>query len=346
MSRNPYLARVGFVALAIVLAVGTLLLWQQARLLQAHDAHVREQQRATLRVVESQHRAVLQNRAELVASDPAFAGYVEQAMGGVLPGMDIDTTSIVDLLRERQGQLGLVASAVLDRNGRIVASTVELARSGSLEGDALFARAQADLTMATGVREHEDGLLHVAVLPLAAVGVSEGFLVVGMPLDLRFAQDIAAAGGADVLLRHSDKGRIVASTLDARAASAQQALAQAGDAAPAQVSIDDAQRPVTVLPLLDSDRARVVLLAAAAPRDALAEALRMPWLAAVALLLSVLAAVAWLLWHRVLQPAGAIADYLDRAGAGDFRLQMPVASAGSMAPLAHSFNRLMARLSA
>ncbi|GHA72048.1 hypothetical protein [Cognatilysobacter bugurensis] len=345
MSRNRFLTRVGLVALALVLALGALLIWQQARLLHVHDAHVREQQRATQRAIENQHRAALQKRAEFVASDPAFAGYVEQAMGGALPGMDIDTTSIVDLLRERQSQHGLAASAVLDRNGRVVASTVELGRAGTLEGDPLFARAQTDLTVVTGVREQAEGLLHVAVLPLAAVGVSEGFLLVGMPLDLRFAQEIAAAGGGDVLLRHADSGRVVASTLGGAPAAILQALAQPGDAAPAQVLVGDADRPVTVLPLLDSDRARLVLLASAAPREALIGALRTTWLVAVAVLLLVLAAVAWLIWRSVLKPAAAIADCLDRAGAGDFRLQMPMAAAGSLAPLAHAFNRLMARLS-
>lgn len=345
MNGNRFLVRVGLAAVALLAALAAMLLWQQARLLHVHDASTREQLRAAQRVVETQHRAALQNRAELIAEDPAFAGYVEQAMGGVLPGMDIDTTSITDLLRERENQLGLAASAVLDRNGRIVASTVELAPSGTFEGDAVFARAQTDLAPATGVREHRDALLHVAVLPLAAVGVSEGFLLVGMPLDLRFAQEIAAAGGADALLRHAGTGRIVASTLGTRGAAVEPMLARAGNGAPAEVSIDEAQRPVTVLPLLESDRAKLVLLASAAPRAALVDALRMTWFVGAAALLLVFAAVAWGIWHRVLQPAGAIADCLDRAGAGDFRLQMPIDTAGSMAPIAHAFNRLMARLS-
>lgn len=344
MNRTRFMLRIGFAALVMLLVLAALAAWQQWRVLDTHDVLVREQLRATQRVVEAQYRDVLHTRAELVAGDPAFAGYVEQAIGGVLPGTEIDTTSIVDLLRERQSQLGLVASAVLDRNGRVIASTADFGPAGTLQGDPLFERAQADLTVASGVRPQGDALLHVAIVPLAAVGVSEGFLVVGLPLDLGFAQDIATASGADALLQAAADGPVVSSTLDA--GSVPPALTTAGSEALSSIEVDGVARPLTALPLFQSDRGRLLLLSSAGPRSALVSALRLPWITLAAVLLLALAMASVLLWRRVMRPVDAVIDCLDRAAVGDYRLQVPDAVAGSMRPLAAAFNRLMSRLAA
>lgn len=344
MDANRFLVNCGLVALASALALAGLMGWQQARVLNTHDAQVREQVRTTQRLVEAHHREALSDRAEQLAGDPAFAGYVEQAMGGALPGMSVDTTSIVDLLRERQGQLGLAASAVLDRNGRVIASTMPMPDSGTLQGDALFARARSNVALATGVWTKQDALMHVAVLPLAAVGVSEGFLLVAEPLDLRFAQTIATATGADVLL-HQARGGVVTSTLSPEARDAFPADALRGGTS-MSVDVDGATRPVFGFPLLESEQARLIVVAPDAPRTALAAAARLPWLIAGALWLLGVIGGGWLLWRRVLGPVDGIAGRLDRASGGDYHLQFPENAAGSMLPLASAFNRLMASLRA
>lgn len=344
MNANRFLMMSGVAAVVLTLSVAGLLSWQQTRVLQAHDAHVREQLLATQRLVEAQHRSDLHGRAEQVAGDPAFAGYVEQAMGGALPGMPVDTTSIVDLLRERQNQLGLTAVAVLDRNGRIVATTTRLPHTATLQSEPIFQRARADLAVATGVWAQGDTLLHVAVLPLAAVGVSEGFLLAGMPVDLQFAQAIASASGADVLLRAADTAPAVASTLRS-AVSTEQALAGASNGAGrVSVRVDGVDRPLISVPLMESKQVRLVMIAPDGPRSALASAVRLPWLAGGTLLLLALAGAGAWLWRHVLRPVEAIAGRLDRASGGDYHLHFPEDSAGTMVPLASAFNRLMARL--
>ncbi|MFC0679321.1 hypothetical protein ACFFGH_15915 [Lysobacter korlensis] len=341
MSAKRFLTVCVAAGLLLIGLLAAMLMWQRARVLSAHDAQLSEQVRAAQRVVETQHRDALRMRAEQVADDPAFAGYVEQAMGGALPGMPVDTTSIADLLRERQNQLGHSASAVLDRNGRIIAATADLAPSGTLQGDPVFERARAGLTASTGIRVQGEGLAHTAVLPLAAVGVSEGFLLVASPVDLRFAQSIASATGTDVILKKTGSPHPVASTLGTTSLDA---ATKASLSTAASARIAGAKRPVLRFPLLDSSVAQLIVVAPDAPRAALAGALTVPWLLLGAALLTALAAAAWSLWRFVLQPAEEVATRLDRASGGDYRLQFPEGEAGAMVPLASAFNRLMVSL--
>jgi hypothetical protein len=349
MNANRILGVPAAMAVALLLSLAAAMTWQKARVLQAHDAHVREQALAAQRLLEAQHRAELYQRAEQVAGDPAFVGYVEQAMGGALPGMTVDTTSIVDLLRERQSQHGLAALAVLDRNGRVVASTMRLSGSGALQDDPLVERTRTDLAATTGVWLRPDSLMHVAVLPLTAVGISEGFLLAGVPLDFEFAQALGSAAGADVSLQRTADARIVVSTLgdSAPAAPVDQAPAAAlRAAATASVAVDGVGRPVVSAPLLGSERVRLLMIPFDAPRAALASALRLPSLVAAALLLLAMACGGWWLRRCVLQPVKAIASRLDRAAGGDYHLQFPEHDAGAVVPLATAFNRLMANLRA
>ncbi|HTI95295.1 MAG TPA: hypothetical protein VL425_02145, partial [Rudaea sp.] len=68
----------------------------------------------------------LQLKVQLIAADPSTARYVSQASGTTdnLPGLsensEVDTKSIPDLLRERQGQFTFDLGVVLDAKGNVL----------------------------------------------------------------------------------------------------------------------------------------------------------------------------------------------------------------------------------
>ena len=181
-------------AAALILAIVALAAWQQSVLRASQQAADFDRARAVQALVETQAREDLIRRSELVADDTAFAGYVETAIGGALPGVPVDTTSLVDLLKERQERLGFALTAVLDQNGRVLGTTSTLLPDGARERSPVFVAARDSDATVTGVWSGAGGLYHVAVVPLSAVGISDGFLLTGVPLGRAYADAVSRAG--------------------------------------------------------------------------------------------------------------------------------------------------------
>lgn len=348
-NRTRYIALCALAGAALLVGVLGLLRWQDARL----GRVLADQRLATVAavqaLVEQQRGADLRARGELIAGNQAFAAYVAQSLGGALPGLPVDTTSIVDLLEERRGQLDLSMAAVLDGQGRVVAATRQFASLDNWLAEPLFVQARDSVAAGSGLWAGGDRLLHVAVLPLAAVGTSDGYLLVAMPVDRSLAEAIALASGAEVaLLRGTARGMTVeTSTLAPEAEQALVATLADADArvvTPAVLDLQGQRYPTSVRPLLGSDNGQVLALIPPAPQAVLAEAAAMPWRVGSLALGLVLLLGAWLLWRRVLQPTDAVAQLLERAGSGDLRLQFPEENAGAMARLAAAFNALMQSL--
>lgn len=339
--------RAAVFALMLLVASLALLAWQDARIVSAHTADSVERARAVQALVERQQGDDLTQRAGLIASDAAFSDYVGQALGGALPGVPVDTTSIIDLLAERQQQLKVSLAAVIDGSGRVIAQSGLDPQRETVKADPVFERARRSLTVATGLWEQDGQLLHAAVMPLAALGSSDGFLVVALPVQRDFAQAIATASGADVTLLHAsrDGPAIVASTLPASNDDVLDAVR--GGSTPGAlltVSVDGDPRRALTSQVLGSDAGTLVLMPKTAALAAMTRASRVPWLIGTLVLALGLGLAGWWIARMVVRPVSEIADRLDRAASGDVHLQFLESEAGAMTGLAAAFNRMTASL--
>ena len=332
-----------FALILLALSLG-LLAWQDERLAAVHTSNQIERAQAVQTLVERQQRNDLTQRAELIAGDAAFSDYVGQALGGALPGVPVDTNSIVDLLAERQQQLELSVAAVVDGSGRVVAHSGLDRRRETLKGDPVFDEASRKLTVATGLWEQDGQLLHVAVIALATLGSGDGFLLVALPVKREFAQAIATgSGGAVALLRTSKDGLVIVdSTLPESTNDAVQAAARSVSKPGARVALDvdgESRRGFTSK-LLGSDAGMVVVLPPPESLTGLTRASRLPWLLGTLLLALGLGVAGWWILRNVLRPVDAISKMLDRTSSGDFHLQFRESDAGAMTGLAAAFNRM------
>lgn len=336
--------------LAVVTVLVGLVLWQQSRLARALGADRLQTGQIAQRVIEAQYSERLQTRVELIAGNQAFVGYVAQALGGALPGVPIDTRSIVDLLQERREQLGLAVAAVLDAQGTLVVATERFSEGRQLSGEPLFVQARDNQAIASGVWLDGERLLHVAILPLAADGSSDGFLLVGVPLDHAIARAVADVGGTEVaLLAVTREGvRIMASTLDAAAETALgQALPQGTAALPnGALRLPGSSPSASVAPLFGGGVGQLVTLVSPTRGVVASPSLLLPVLLGGALAVTLVLACALLWWRRVAEPSAVLAGLLDRAAAGDYHLKADDGGEGVVARVAASFNKLMAHLQA
>ncbi len=164
----------------------------------------------------NEQRRQLELVSQLMASDPAFVGYVAQAgTGGGLPGMQVDSVSINDLLRERQQEFGFDFALVTDAKGEEIArSNQRMSGSRDLRNRPLVSRALNTLVPVNGYWKEEDGFFLAAAVPLSRGRTIIGVLVTGSLVDAAFAQRIATVGGSDVafLLGSNSGFQPVAST--------------------------------------------------------------------------------------------------------------------------------------
>lgn len=169
---------------------------------QAVLAHFRERRAQELALISSSF-----------SSDPAFRGYVAEAVRGGLgdrdaaaPGDGIDRRSIADLLDERRADLGFDFSIVLDDEGRVLVRGEGAELPGptlggaGLADDPLVAGALRELRPVTGIWLTPRGLHQAAVVPLAHDRELIGFLVTALALDDRWAAQLRRVAGIDVAL--------------------------------------------------------------------------------------------------------------------------------------------------
>lgn len=156
--------------------------------------------------------------SDLFASDPYFSSYVAEASGGELDfGAEVDSHSIVDLLAERQADLGFDIAMVLNDAGEVIARTDgrELL-SEDLSADPLVGPAIESLELTTGYWFQKDGAYQIAIVPLADQNDLVGFLLTGLVIDNRLANDIKKISGSELMFMQNVEGSLftVASTLN------------------------------------------------------------------------------------------------------------------------------------
>lgn len=337
MERHAYMVRAGGVLLLLLAVVGGLLWWQAQRIAGASVDRQIATSLAAQELVEQQYRTDIGTRAELIAGNQAFVGYVSQAIGGALPGMEVDTTSIIDLLEERREQLGLDVVAVLNGQGSLVAGTSRFSERREFGVEPLFVQARDGGKVSNGLWLDDGWLLHVAIMPLAADGFNDSFLLVGMPVGHAMASEIADVGAAEVaLLAMEPQGqRIAASTLPPVEEKAlAEALSGLDDGA---LNLAGKRYRGVSTPLFDARDGRVLVLS----HSGFDLALLLPMLLGGALALAASALVLGWYWSRVEMPSNVLAGLLDRAANGDYHLRTVEQGSPGVRRIADAFNQLM-----
>ena len=165
----------------------------------------------------------LQLKVQLIAADPSTARYVSQASGTTdnLPGLsessEVDTKSIPDLLRERQGQYSFDLGVVLDAKGNVLGRSDQTeAFQESLAQDPLVKPAIANAEPYSGYWRHGDKLYQAAIMPLAQDQNLVGFLLLAQGVNDELCRQVAKVSGAQIAfwLPVDKRLELVASSLD------------------------------------------------------------------------------------------------------------------------------------
>lgn len=347
--RRP--GRKRWIALLVLTLAGAagLLLWQQIRLQNRLADYRLETARSVQRLAEQQLGKDLDTRAELIAANQAFIGYVSQAMGGILPGTVADNASIVDLLEERRAQLGLTIAAVINGQGQLIASRDGISENMDFTREALFTDAVTNNATTHGVWFNDHRIFYVSILPLTRYGSDAGFLLVGMPVDQELAELLSQTAGTQIALyANTPKGpEIATSTLPP--GQTQDLLVRMSELPAAEEGDYSAQLDGTVYrgytaPLFGSGLIRATALVATS--SGLGSWIEVGLPMACALMLFLCMGLVFVRYSRLTtrQEIDDLARIIERAAqTGDFRLHTPQKS-GLLAPVALAFNRLMARL--
>ena len=201
-------------ALLISLAVGAsvgVIQWLGSRNAQeAAEAAVAQSSMAQ-NEIQVQRLDQLRLISRIFVSDPYFAAYLIQAQE------DGDPVSILDILEERQVDLGFDFAIVLDPDGSVLARTDDPDATGEdLSDDPLVIEAfEADFE-AYGVWQSRERLHHAVAVPLVSGGsIVEGILIAGFSIDEMTAFDLHRITNAEVaFLSLGSSPKVVGSTLD------------------------------------------------------------------------------------------------------------------------------------
>jgi len=343
--RKRWIALLGLTLLG---ATG-LLFWQQTRLQNRLADYRLDTARAVQKLAEQQLGKDLDTRAELIASNQAFIGYVSQAMGGILPGTLADNASIVDLLEERRAQLGLTIAAVINEQGQLIASRDGISEKMDFTQEPLFTETVTSNSTTHGVWFSGHRIFYVSILPLTRYGSDAGFLLAGMPVDQELAELLSQTAGTQIALyaATAEGAEITATTLPPAQAQALQShlpksSSDGNDRYSAQ--LEGKVYRGYAAPLFGSDSVRVTGLVATSSGLASWIEIGLPMVCALVLFLLVLLVCVRYSRMTTRREIDDLARIIERAAqAGDFNLQASK-TLGLLAPVANAFNRLMARL--
>jgi HAMP domain-containing protein/tRNA A-37 threonylcarbamoyl transferase component Bud32 len=319
---------------------------------------------------EKQRYGQLELLARLFVSDPYLTAYIAEAAGGAGPAGGAGTSagaggadlaSIVDLLGERQSDLGFDFAIVLDPRGRVIARTDRPTSAGQdFSRRPLVAKAVEE-TRASGVWQEGDDLFYAVAVPLQKDFSLVGYLVTGFAITDESAKQVNQVSGADVAFVSeppAGEPRIVATTLapdNARSLEAalrsQEGMGGAlrsGKVMP-ETDFTMAGEPwIGVLsPLLDAAGKPVgATVAVASLAKELAAYRRIQGALLIAGLAAVLLApfLSYALVRRTLAPVRRLVTAAEAARQGDYDQKIASDRDDEVGRLAHSFDELLADL--
>ena len=310
----------------------------------------------------------LQLKVQLIAADPSTARYVSQASGTTdnLPGLsessEVDTKSIPDLLRERQGQYSFDLGVVLDAKGNVLGRSDQTeAFQESLAQDPLVKPAIANAEPYSGYWRHGDKLYQAAIMPLAQDQNLVGFLLLAQGVNDELCRQVAKVSGAQIAfwLPVDKRLELVASSLDD---SERTALRTAMAAQPAEVTSAAANGHAVprlplrfarqewgaqLLPTASEGVGRLGAVMALTSTDKVVAGYRdiLNWVVIGGLTSMLLALVlSYLFAKRILRPVRTMALAAEQAVAGNYQTRIGVTGSDELARLSHAFDHLLSDL--
>ena len=207
-----FLATSLLIALAVGAAVAVTTILVRRIALQAIDETLAQTSAAQTAFQDERGKRLLLT-ARLFASDPSLNAYVAEAAASR------DSSSILDLLNERQRDVGFDFAIVLDSTGKVLARTDRPTGAGEdLANRPLIAKSITDFE-AAGVWI-EDGRLYDAVaVPLQREFNLLGFFVAGFAITDASALEVQKVSGSEVAYVTAGRSGpvVVASTVPALA---------------------------------------------------------------------------------------------------------------------------------
>lgn len=310
----------------------------------------------------------LQLKVQLIAADPATARYVSQAAGSAdeaLPGLSeggpVDTKSIADLLRERQGQYDFDLGIVLDPQGNVLGRTDQTeAFRESLAKDPLVHAALQSARPFGDYWRQDDKLYQAAIMPLAQDRGLVGFVLLAQSVNDALCAQVAKVSGAQIAFwLPSGKGpQLVASSFDEGEAKAlHEALAtRSGNVVEAM----SAGKPMEQLPLQFAGQTwgaqltpteegvgklGAVLSLTSTDRIAAGYHDILRWVVIGGLITMLIALLlSYLLAKGILRPVGAMAQAAEQAAAGNYATHLGLVGSDEVARLSRAFDSLLSDL--
>ncbi len=302
---------------------------------------------------ESRRFQQLELISEIFASDPYFSSYVAEATGSDLGfGGEVDTQSIVDLLIERQQDLGFDFALVLDGNGEVIAHTENEQTIGSnLSDDALVGKVIETLESNTGYWFRSDGIFQIAIVPLADQQNLVGFLLTGLIVDNNFVNEIKNISGSELvfLTNFDDQLKAVVSTLDRDDLELLVAqnimLGTAMGKKPVEVKLTKENWLATVTKT-DEMSLNGITVALTSIDDAYADFRAIEKVLLIVTAISILLALplSLLISRGVLSPVRRLATVAQAAARGDYQQRFETSGKDELAQLTSSFDILLSDL--
>ena len=310
----------------------------------------------------------LQLKVQLIAADPSTSRYVSQASGATdnLPGLsetgEVDTKSVPDLLRERQGQYNFDLGIVIDAKGNVLGRSDQTeAYAESLAADPLVKPAIANAAPYSGYWRYGDKLYQAAIMPLAQDQNLVGFLLLAQSVNDELCRQVAKISGAQIAfwLPVDKRLELVASSLDD---SERSALRTAMAAQPAEVVSAAAgghavprlrlrfagqEWGAQLLPTASEGVGRLGAVMALTSTDKVVASYRdiLNWVVIGGLTSMLLALVlSYLFAKRILRPVRTMALAAEQAVAGNYQTRIGVTGSDELARLSHAFDHLLSDL--
>ena len=344
-------------ALLVILAVGaavvaTYLYGNKV----AHDTARQALSRASSvqTTLQQQRQEQLKLISRVFIGDQAIVAYITEAAATG------NGASVLDLLEERQNDLGYDFAMALDPQGKVVARTDNPNAVGEdLSQRPLINRAREEFE-ATGFWKQDKRLFNAVAVPIAVDQILQGFLVAGFAIDNEDADQVRRVSDADVAILADEGGapQVVATTLGPAEVEELLAHLQQGNMVDRVMkqgqSLDQVDLQLhggrwigLVRPLGDASGNRVGAVVSLASLDAeLQPFQRIETLLAIvggaAILLALLSS--FILGRRVFKPVRDLADAATAASEGNYGQRIAIDRGDEVGRLAEAFNHLLSEL--